>query len=250
MQSRITRILISVLAAALLFFLFVVLHNTVNEESGLKRLLQLLGGEFPGGIIQAVTFFVFIFGILELWSIDQGITEEENAYEFNLLPKQEQFVLSPTDVNEIKLNAIEREKYKKYLMTDLIKKACTKYRANKSTSEALGILSSQSKINLANSESEQSIVRYCAWAIPSIGFIGTIIGIAQSLGYAGEAGSEEGILKVTSALNIAFDTTLVALFLSIFLMLYYHIVQEKVERFHTNLEEYVMENLINRIYKH
>lgn len=250
MKSRMTRALIAFFVAVVLAFLFAILYSSAEPGTMTHRLLQMVGGDMPAGLIQAMTFFIFIFAILELWEIDKEVGEENDAYSFRILPEQEQYVLSPSDVNDIKLKAIERENYRKYLMTDLIKKSCTKYRANKSTSEALGILSTQSKINLAAADARQSIVRYCAWAIPSIGFIGTIIGIANSLGYADEAGTEEGLQRITQALNVAFDTTLVALFLSILLMLYFHIIQEKVEELHTRLEEYVMENLINRIYKH
>src|SRR6056297_1608228 len=237
MKSRLTRVVIAFISATALLFAIWALHGNSEDGSTMQLVLQMLGGNLPTGVIQGFTFFIFFFAILELWIIDQEMDIERDAFSFRLLPVQEQFILSPTDVNDIKLKAIDKEKHRKYLLTDVIKKGCTKYRANKSTSEALGIVSTQSKINLATAEAKQSIVRFCAWAIPSVGFIGTILGIAQSLGLADEAGSEEGIQKVTSALNVAFDTTLVALFLSILLMLYFHIIQEKVEIFHTDLEE-------------
>jgi chemotaxis protein MotA len=235
--------------SVILQLIIVSIHNSLEDGTGMKRMFILLGGELPYGIIQGITYFLFFAGMLELIYLNHFIELETDGFSLGLLPEREQYILSPQDVNNIKLQAIEIEKKRKYLITDMIKKACTKYRANKSTSEALEIVSSQAKLNLSLAESEQSIIRYVAWAIPSVGFIGTIIGIAQSLGYADQATSPEGIQKVTQALNIAFDTTLVALFLSIILMLTYHLVQEKVEKFHSHLEEYVIENLINRIYK-
>lgn len=249
MNNRFTRILLSAAAALVLMVILALFYITTDEGTGARRIAVLLGGELPAGIVQGVTYFLFFFGITELWAISREISEEEKAYTFRLLPEKEQYVLSPADVAQIKLEAISKEKYRKYFLTDMIKKACTKFRANKSTSEALEIVTSQSKINMADAESRQSYIRYAAWAIPSVGFIGTIIGIAQSLGFANETMTPEGITKVTSALNIAFDTTLVALFLSLILMLYIHSVQERLERFHIRLEEYVIENLINRIYK-
>ena len=105
-----------------------------------------------------------------------------------------------------------------FLLIDMIKKACTKFRANKSVEESLSLVSALSDINQRGSDSEQSIIRYVAWAIPSVGFIGTVIGIAASLGVANNIVTQEGIDKVTNLLSIAFDTTLIALILSLILI--------------------------------
>ena len=59
-------------------------------------------------------------------------------------------------------------------------------------------------------ESELSMLRYLVWAIPSIGFIGTVRGIGVALQRADEALTGD-ISGVTSALGVAFNSTLVAL---------------------------------------
>ena len=66
-------------------------------------------------------------------------------------------------------------------------------------------------------ESELSMVRYIAWAIPSIGFIGTVRGIGDALGQAYKA-VEGDISGVTVSLGVAFNSTFVALVLSIIIM--------------------------------
>jgi len=248
MSSRSARVIFAFLSSTVLLLVLVMLRKAFPADEGIGRLITLLGGNIPAGIIQGITYFIAFFAFAELIHIERAIQQELDAFDLDLLPVQEQLILTPVDVNEIKLQAIAKEKKRKYLITDLIKKACTKYRASHSTSEALEIVSSQSKLNIAKSEAEQSLVRYSAWAIPSVGFIGTVIGIAQSLSYADEATNPEGIKLMTYSLNIAFDTTLISLLLSVILMLYYHIVQEKQEKLHIGIEEYVIENLINRIY--
>ncbi|MES9838707.1 MAG: MotA/TolQ/ExbB proton channel family protein [Candidatus Thiodiazotropha sp.] len=55
-------------------------------------------------------------------------------------------------------------------------------------------------------------VRYAVWAIPSIGFIGTVRGIGEALGHADRP---EDLPAIVSFLGTAFDTTLVALLLVI-----------------------------------
>ena len=163
--------------------------------------------------------------------------------------EKENWVMDVDDVNQLKLNMQQIEHTNKYYLTDLIKKACIKYRLNKSSSEVLGLVESQVKIYNSNMESEQSFISYVAWAIPSVGFIGTVLGIAASLGYANQATTPEGIEKVTSMLAVAFDTTLVALVLSVILMYFIHYLHKKQDAFFARLSSYMIENLINRLYK-
>lgn len=248
MNKRITSITISIAATVVIAFFLLIMRYVISEDSPLDRILVLLGGELPEGFIQLITYFLFVFGLMEIRSQSDLIKKEESAFDFSLLPEKDSWVLSPNDVAEIKLRATAKAGNEKYILIDLIKNACLKYRSNKSASEALEVVSAQVRLLQANMESEQSMIRYVAWAIPSVGFIGTIIGIANSLGYARLVGEADGLEKVTNALNVAFDTTLVALFLSIFLVLAYNLFQEKTEKLFSRMEIYIIENLINRIY--
>lgn len=65
------------------------------------------------------------------------------------------------------------------------------------------------------------LVRLLVWAIPMLGFLGTVIGISDALGglSVGDSQNFEGMLgKLRSSLYVAFDTTAIALVLSITLM--------------------------------
>ena len=235
---------------AILVILMYVFAESPGQNSGIIRVLTMLGGDLPMGIIQTFTVFLFVYGLFEIRGQFQIIKNEERAYKHNLLPEKENWIVAPEDVTIIRLQAVEIEKREKFFLTDLIKKACNKYRSDKSPADALAIVSEQVKLNIQEAESNQSLIRYIAWAIPSVGFIGTVIGIANSLGLAHtvvERGNE-GIKGITSALSVAFDTTLVALVLSLVLMYFFHNLQEKIEKLHTRMEGYVIENLINRMY--
>ena len=58
-------------------------------------------------------------------------------------------------------------------------------------------------------DSELSMIRYVIWAIPSIGFIGTVRGIGEALGQAHRA-VEGDIVGVTVSLGVAFNSTFIA----------------------------------------
>jgi len=243
MNSKVKNLLIALVLTAVLMTILVVAYMNFPH-----RALQLLGGEMPLGLVQQITYFLAIFALLEIRERNKEISRQYKGLALKLLPEKEQYVLAPDDVNEIKLAVIEQEKTEKFIITDIVKKACTKYRSEKSVSQVMDVVAAQSRIGLNKAESDQSMIRYVAWAIPSVGFIGTIIGIASSLGYADQIGGDGGgISLVTGALNVAFDTTLVSLFLSIILMYFFHAFQSKSEMLYSDLEEYVLENLVNRI---
>ena len=95
-------------------------------------------------------------------------------------------------------------------------------------------------------ESELSIIRYIAWAIPSVGFIGTVRGIGDALGQAHRA-VEGDITGVTSSLGVAFNSTFIALLISIVLMFFIHQLQLIQERLVLDSERYIDHWFIRRL---
>ncbi|TFH20239.1 MAG: MotA/TolQ/ExbB proton channel family protein, partial [Myxococcales bacterium] len=95
-------------------------------------------------------------------------------------------------------------------------------------------------------ESELSIIRYVAWAIPSVGFIGTVRGIGDALGQAHRA-VEGDITGVTASLGTAFNSTFIALMISIVLMFLIHQLQLMQERLVLDTERYVDHWFIRRL---
>lgn len=96
-------------------------------------------------------------------------------------------------------------------------------------------------------ESELSMIRYIAWAIPSIGFIGTVRGIGDALGLAHQA-IEGEIFGVTRSLGVAFNSTLIALLISIVLMFMLHQLQLLQERYVLETEAYCEERLTRHLH--
>lgn len=95
-------------------------------------------------------------------------------------------------------------------------------------------------------ESELSMIRYIAWAIPSIGFIGTVRGIGDALGQAQEA-VQGNIAGVTASLGVAFNSTFVALVISIVLMFLMHQLQLLQERLVLATQTYCDQRLIRHM---
>ncbi len=95
-------------------------------------------------------------------------------------------------------------------------------------------------------EADNTMIRYVIWAIPSIGFIGTVRGIGQALSQADKALAGD-ISDMTASLGIAFNSTFVALIASIILMLLLHSLQRAQDRRLVDIQSYCEEFLLKRI---
>jgi biopolymer transport protein ExbB/TolQ len=95
-------------------------------------------------------------------------------------------------------------------------------------------------------DSELSMVRFVAWAIPAIGFVGTVRGIGASLQQAHKA-VEGDVSGVVSGLGTAFNATLVALSLSILVMLVLHQLQLRQERMVLDTEDYLDTHVVRHM---
>ena len=98
----------------------------------------------------------------------------------------------------------------------------------------------------ARLDSEQSMIRYVAWAIPALGFIGTVRGIGLALNEAHRA-VEGDIAGVTENLGTAFNSTLIALLISIVVMFLVHQLQLLQERLVFETQTYVDNNLVRHM---
>jgi len=95
-------------------------------------------------------------------------------------------------------------------------------------------------------QSSYAIVRIIVWAIPILGFLGTVIGITLAIAKLSPDALEKSLPTVTAGLSVAFDTTALALALSMVLMF----AKFAVERFETRLlsrvDERVNDELLGR----
>ena len=97
-------------------------------------------------------------------------------------------------------------------------------------------------------EAENSMIRYLIWAVPSIGFIGTVRGIGEALSRADEALAGD-ISSMTSSLGVAFNSTLVALVISIVLMFLLYQLQRLQDSLIVSVNDYLQQKVLDRLSK-
>jgi biopolymer transport protein ExbB/TolQ len=194
--------------------------------------------------------------ILLLWALAiMGYKSRRGAHEGDMLDRRlldipEGTSVLPEDAREYS-RALEAlpEVEQDYLLPRTLLTALQRFATTGSIQAVSDTIKENCEIESDRLDSEMSMVRYIAWAIPSIGFIGTVRGIGDALGQAYKA-VEGDISGVTVSLGVAFNSTFVALVLSIVLMFCLHQLQLSQERLVLNCQRYADRRLLRFLVAH
>ena len=127
----------------------------------------------------------------------------------------------------------------------LLRHALLQFEAGASIQEVLQGLHQDVESIAARMDARLGFVRYLLWAIPSLGFVGTVRGMGNALAAADLSVGVDTMMKnVVGNLGTAFYTTLVALLLSLALMWIFHAVQQRQEELALDLEQAVRQELV------
>ena len=179
---------------------------------------------------QEACFILLIWALAIMGYKARQTLREQDLLERRLLDIPEGTSLLPEDAREYSrsLEALPAEE-QDYLLPRTLLSALQRFATTGSIQAVADTIREQCDIESDRLDSELSMVRYIAWAIPSIGFIGTVRGIGDALGQAYKA-VEGDISGVTVSLGVAFNSTFVALVLSIVIMFCLHQLQLTQER--------------------
>ncbi len=106
-----------------------------------------------------------------------------------------------------------------------------------------------SDLDIDKMQASYSLVRIIIWAIPILGFLGTVVGITLAiakLGHQDMGNLEQSLPAVISGLEVAFDTTALALALSIVLMFAQFVADRWETRLLAKVDQRVAEELVGR----
>lgn len=165
----------------------------------------------------------------------------------SLVPVAEGVRILPEDTREYarQLEALP-EQEKGLLLPRALLSALQRFGATRNVQDVSSATHTMMASEAERLESELSMIRYIAWAIPSVGFIGTVRGIGGALGLAHRA-VDGDISGVTENLGVAFNSTFIALIISIVLMFIVHQLQLLQERLVFESEIYVDQRLIRHL---
>jgi len=237
------------LAAALLIWLF----DRLLPAEAAVILIDRERSTYPL-TVQNVMWLVFALGIGELIVRARDAVAERAELGRRYLPEDETTLLQALELRRIYASARQANqpgsRSEGRFLPRLIQRVVTQAQTTRSVEQANAILNSSLELYLHEIDLRYSMVRYVVWAIPTLGFIGTVVGISLALAYAGAVDLQDPSLlaELTKRLAVAFNTTLLALVMSALLVLCQHVIQAYEERALNRAGQYCLDNLINRLY--
>ena len=143
------------------------------------------------------------------------------------------------------LEALPREEQDSFLPR-LLMVAYNRFGATRSVQDAAEAVRDECDFEVASMDTKLSMVRFTAWAIPAVGFVGTVRGIGAALQEAqGAMGGD--ISGVTMGLGVTFNATLTALVSCIIVMFWMHQLQQFQDRLVLDCRTYVDRQLLRKL---
>jgi biopolymer transport protein ExbB/TolQ len=242
--KRLFVFLLSVVAAIVFIgILRIVLGDTLKEI-----LLDADAGYWPF-TVQNIMWVALFIGFGELFLRWSASVDEEGQLKRKYLPTDGRRLDSEL-IEKIR-DGIQNRKYgRDCFLPRMIHRTLDQYTVSGKSDQAISVLNSSLDLYVHEIDLRYSMLRYLTWLIPSLGFIGTVMGIMFALQYAGvpaNAEADDFLYQVTSRLGVAFTTTLVALVMSAVLVLIQSVIQSKEERALNEAGQYCLDNLILRL---
>jgi biopolymer transport protein ExbB/TolQ len=193
--------------------------------------------------------FILMFWAVAIMAYKGVVTVRQRALlQKDLIPLAEDMRILPEDTRDLsrQIQALPPHQ-RNALLPKALLAALHRFSTTRNIQDAAAATHAYCAAEAERLESELSMIRYIAWAIPSVGFIGTVRGIGLALGYAHKA-IEGDIFDVTTSLGVAFNSTLIALLISIVLMFLLHQLQSLQEHYVLDTEAYCEEKLTRHLH--
>jgi biopolymer transport protein ExbB/TolQ len=221
-------------------------RQAAGEEVVPQRSLVVVIRDFE----QEACFILLVWALAIMAYKGRRTLQEQHLLERSLLDIPEGTSVLPEDARDYS-RALEAmpEREQDYLLPRTLLSALQRFATTGSIQAVSDTIKEQCEVESERLDSELSMVRYIAWAIPSIGFIGTVRGIGDALGQAYKA-VEGDISGVTVSLGVAFNSTFVALVLSIVIMFCLHQLQLSQERLVLDCQRYADKRLLRHLVAH
>jgi biopolymer transport protein ExbB/TolQ len=197
--------------------------------------------------VQAFMWVAMFIGLGELWIRGRAMRAEQATLLSRLLPEDERSLLTAEDLKSIYLKS--RSMSRSAVLPTLVRRLSMEFRKSRSIDRVNGLLDSSLELFLHQLDLRYTLLRYVVWVIPTLGFVGTVIGIADAMAFAGSGAVEmENLLSpTTQKLAVAFYTTLVALLQSGVLVFGMNSIQACEEKAINDAGQYCLENLVMRL---
>lgn len=240
----------TLLGAAVLTVAFYALLTRIPESAFTSMFTQR-------GVVPYVIVFFSSWSVMILLVKLGKLRAQRKALAIDLLPEDDPgFVLTVASAQ----NVLERlyrsvDDPQRFLLTKRIHNALANLKNIGRAGDVDEILRTQAENDEAVVDSSYTVVRGLIWAIPVLGFIGTVQGLSGALGSfwgvvskAGEiAEMRDALQGVTGGLSTAFETTLIGLVAALAIHLIMIFVRRREEQFLDACKDYCQKYVVGRL---
>jgi biopolymer transport protein ExbB/TolQ/ribosomal protein S27E len=193
-----------------------------SVSHGSYTLMNFVASLFYGHFLVSVLNTLFFFWSMAIIYLKIGMLKrQKTALMLDILPAGfgTEITAANTGLFIDNLYALP-VKLRDSMMVNRIRKALEYFEVRQSSGDVREMMASQSDIDAARITGSFTLLRAFLWAIPLLGFIGTVVGLSQAIGGMNFSNVSdvskvvESINKVTSGLGTAFDATLLGLVLA------------------------------------
>lgn len=206
--------------------------------------------------IQNLMWLMFFFGLGELWIRFRRADRELDQLQQGILPDDDTTMFRGKDLVPIYRSIMKARRARYYRLQRLILRIVQQFQISRSIDQANSLMNSSLELMQHEIELKYNMLRYLVWLIPTLGFIGTVVGIALALSAAGDMPDldmaddvQAWFAAMTTKLGIAFNTTLLALLMAAVQVFVLHMAQGKEEGALNSAGQYCLDKLINRLYE-
>lgn len=242
---------ITMACAAALGVLFIATLTAALDPNGrpARLILDRMSPHFPYPFtiqnFEHIFFFLALGELFVRWRI--GSREIQFA-KMGLLPEDSQTVLQARDLSLLRHRVANQFDGEHGFLPALIDMCILQFQSGRSVDQTVAVMTSALELTEHRVDMRYGLVRYIAWLVPTLGFIGTVIGLGASLAAVPADSSKINMSDIAQQLAVGFDCTMVALAESAIIVFLLHIVNEQEEKAVNLAGSYTLRNLINRLY--
>lgn len=191
-----------------------------------------------------------------LWIKTKKIKLQRKPLKLPILPDDPDFVLTVSTVDQVVARIAENaDSPKDFIVYKRIIQTLSNLRNLGRVSDVDAMFRSQADQDENAAETGYSLISGFLWAIPILGFIGTVIGLSSAIGdFTGVLTSSSDMSEltpalkdVTAGLSTAFETTLVALSFALALQLFATFVRKAEEELLDDVSDFCSVNIVAKI---
>jgi len=203
----------------------------------------------------AVVVFFFWSLVILLFKYSK-LRLQRRALDVRILPDEPGFVISSSTVEQVLRRTHEiADDPRHFLVLNRVEVALSNLRNLGQVGDVEAIMRSQASQDESQMETSYALVQGFVWAIPVLGFIGTVLGLSMAIGsFTAVLGTGQDVSAITGALGnvtaglaTAFDTTLVALVAALVIQLLMVMTKKSEEEFLDEAMEHGIRNVVGRL---